>query len=139
MRGWTRGFSAFVTLLAVLAPLWLGPMLLPIEQAVAEANHVCACGMPVGTCGCLACELLEKQAREDGASPCPLLKGECGKGSLALGGFDAPPAILPAPVRLLAPPALARRSPAPPLDLVSLAPPAPPTRPPRLGLVTVRS
>jgi hypothetical protein len=107
---------SFFCLLATLAPLWLGPMLLPIERAYAEAHHACACGMAMGTCGCPECERIEHDRREGASSPVPLLKGECEKGAKLAGTSTMPPALMPPPVGVPAADAVAELA----------APPAPP-------------
>ncbi len=124
---------AFVALAVALSPLWLGPMLVPIERAFAEAHHVCACGMAVGTCGCPECEALERQQRTDDSSPVPLLKGECDRGTTLLGAPHLPPPLLPAPPGVLLSAGVAVLDPPACPALASLASPPPPTPPPRLG------
>jgi len=128
--GWLAR-SLAIALVALLSPLWLGPMLMPIERAVAEAHHVCACGMAVGTCGCPECEELER-ARHHGDSPAyPVLKGECDEGSALLGAAPLPPALLPAPVAVMPKATVTILDTPPRSSLASRAPPGPPTPPPR--------
>jgi hypothetical protein len=121
----------FGALMAALSPMWLGPMLLPIERAVAEAHHVCACGMAVGTCGCPECEKLEQAQREERPSPAPVLKGECDKQTGLLAAAHLPPAVLASTPAISPPVAVAELVPPPRRALVSMPQPAPPTPPPR--------
>ncbi len=120
-----------VCLVAALAPLWLGPMLTPIEQAFGAVHHVCACGMAVGTCGCPECEELERQHRLDEASPRPLLKGDCERNAGLLGAADLPPVVLPAALGVIPAPAVAELLPLARRSVVSVPNGPPPTPPPR--------
>jgi len=122
-----------VAVLAALSPLWLGAMLLPLEAAYAEAHHVCACGMAVGTCGCPECEALERMRHDDHASAVPLLKGECDRESGLGGGVHLPPGVLPAFLAVVAPSAVASVPTAVSRGLVSRVAAPPPTPPPRTG------
>jgi hypothetical protein len=46
--------------------MWLGPALLPLVTALGgQAEHVCACGMKRGTCGCPACAALEQERQRE--------------------------------------------------------------------------
>ena len=137
IQRWRRarhGLLTLLSLLAMLAPLWLGPMLAPIEQAIAESHHVCACGMAVGTCGCPDCDDLLRQAREGAPPICPMLKGECGQGTPLVGAASLPP-VLPAPLAADLPAlqivALLAADPRP--RLFSRMPPPPPRPPPIVG------
>ena len=134
IQRWQRarhGLLTLLGLLAMLAPLWLGPMLVPIEQAIADSHHVCACGMAVGTCGCPECDDLLRQAREGAPPVCPMLKGECGRGTPLVGAASLPPVLPPGlALDLEVPRAVTLLEAAPVLPLFSRAPPPPPTPPP---------
>jgi hypothetical protein len=118
-----------------LAPLWLGPALSPIMAAATEAQHVCACGMTPGTCGCPECERVERERlSEKSAPPFPTLKGECDTGSPVLSAVAIPPSILPASLSLTPPTFVALAPATPRVPLASLASPRPPTPPPRVRL-----
>jgi hypothetical protein len=117
-------------LIAVLAPLWLGPMLAPLAQAFVEAHHVCACGMAMGTCGCPECERIEEQRRQDEAPPFPVVKGECDKNGTPLANAPVPPMVLPALFAMIVPSTSSVALVSPSRSPVSRAAPPPPTRPP---------
>lgn len=126
---------ALLWLAVGLSSLWLGPLLVPLERAVAESRHVCACGMAPGTCGCPECARVERERLSAHTSrPYAVLQGECDHNSVLLGGAQAFPALLPAAigVRLPDPSGLVAQRPIPALR--SLGPPAPPTPPPRSSL-----
>ena len=64
-------FVAVVTLAATTAPLLLGPALTPLVRALGtQWDHLCACGMTAGKCGCAACAQLTQERRT--AAPSPL-------------------------------------------------------------------
>jgi hypothetical protein len=70
----------FAAVLAVLAPLLLGPALGPVTRALGGVDeHRCACGMVRGKCGCPECEHLEQaRLREQAPRPYPELRSQCG-------------------------------------------------------------
>jgi hypothetical protein len=70
---------ALVVLLVVALPAALGSALGPVLRDLAgSSQHVCKCGMPVGRCGCPACERLERERlRERQPDPLPALKRHC--------------------------------------------------------------
>ena len=72
-----RADITLLSLFVVLAPLWLGPSLPSLSRALGALGHVCACGMPMGTCGCSVCAQLEHQRRAERASLRPILKSTC--------------------------------------------------------------
>jgi hypothetical protein len=120
--------------LAFMAPLFLGPALGPLTRALGGvAEHLCACGMVPGTCGCPECELLERQRQLDHTPrPYPTLKSQCNDGEIATGFPALPPAVPPAAFILPAlPPRLLAGIGAPP-SAHSRDPRAPPTPPPRV-------
>lgn len=129
----SRGLLAlWVVLIAALSPLWMGPALTPVLAAVAEAHHVCACGMAVGTCGCPECERAEHQRLSDKAPrPYPVLKGECERGQAVLSSVAVPPSVLPASLSVC--PAMTATILEAPRKgvLISLERTGPPTPPPR--------
>jgi hypothetical protein len=83
---------AFVCALVLLAPMILGPALGPVTKALGgEPQHLCACGMVAGTCGCPECEKAEHQRhRENALHAYPVLKGKCA-------GDDVPVTFAPLP------------------------------------------
>jgi hypothetical protein len=114
-----------------LAPMWLGPLLVSIETAVAEAQHVCACGMPKGTCGCPECE--REQRMNEGARG-PMLKGACDPDGSPVVWTDAPPVHgAPLLVTFAGPPGPLLATATPPPGVRSALSPPPPTPPPRLA------
>jgi hypothetical protein len=128
-----RHGAAFVALLAMLAPLWLGPATLPLLRALAgDASHTCACGMAPGTCGCPECERLEhERQREHAPRPYRVLKSACDDQGAPLPSLAVPPCVMPATLALhdaritgLAPPALLAHD-------AARVPDGPPTPPPR--------
>jgi hypothetical protein len=78
LRQWARLVCA-VTLVALAAPAALGASLGPVLRELGESTqHVCKCGMPVGKCGCPACERTEEQRlSEHRADVAPSLKRHC--------------------------------------------------------------
>jgi hypothetical protein len=78
LRQWVRLVCA-MTLVALAAPAALGASLGPILRELAESTaHVCKCGMPVGKCGCPACERTEQQRlSEHRTEAAPTLKRHC--------------------------------------------------------------
>jgi hypothetical protein len=78
LRQWARLVCA-LTLVALAAPAALGASLGPILRQLGESTaHVCKCGMPVGKCGCPACERTEEQRlSEHRAEALPTLKRHC--------------------------------------------------------------
>jgi hypothetical protein len=143
-RGGSRALLAlWVVLVAALSPLWLGPALTPVLVAVAEAHHVCACGMAVGTCGCPECDRVEhdRLSRTDGVSkvprPYPVLKGECDQGQAVLSTVAVPPSVIPASFSLAdVITGTMLETPAPAV-LASLEPQRPPLPPPRGSQIAV--
>jgi hypothetical protein len=78
LRQWAR-HVCIVTLVALAAPAALGAALAPVLRELSPtAEHVCKCGMPVGKCGCRACDLLEKERLSEHRSEAvPTLKRHC--------------------------------------------------------------
>lgn len=119
--------------LAVLAPMVFGSALGPLSRALGGvAEHLCACGMVPGTCGCPECELLERQRQLDRTPrPYPVLKSQCSDGEIAAGFPSLPPAVPPAgfvlPTPSPRPLAMTDTPPSAP-SLDSLPPPTPPPR-----------
>jgi hypothetical protein len=104
----SRPFEAllgFALVLAVLAPMLLGPALGPLTRALGGTDeHRCACGMVQGECGCPECEALEHQRlREHAPRPYPVLRSQCGGDDVA-SGFAALPPALPLRVAFVLPP-----------------------------------
>ena len=78
LRQWARLVCA-VTLVVLAAPAALGASLGPVLRELGESTqHVCKCGMPVGKCGCPACERTEQQRlSEHRTEAAPILKRHC--------------------------------------------------------------
>jgi hypothetical protein len=80
-RAVVRHAVALVAALVVAAPLVFGPAFAWALHAMGgEAEHLCACGMKQGTCGCPECERLtaQKQAeKKDAAIPYRTFKRAC--------------------------------------------------------------
>jgi len=78
LRQWARLVCA-VTLVVLAAPAALGASLGPVLRELGDSTgHVCKCGMPVGKCGCPACERTEQQRlSEHRTEAAPILKRHC--------------------------------------------------------------
>jgi len=132
----TRSLAALCLALAfVLLPLALGPAMSSFAIALGGApEHLCACGMKAGTCGCPECERRERLLRTDDAPPVPNTRavlGSCddhGRGSLAA---SLPPAIVPPTLSVLASPCFGVLATAVVIEGAPPEPGAPPTPPPR--------
>ena len=132
--GWTRKrlWSLVVSLFVVLGPLWLGPAMAPINAALGAHDHVCACGMQAGTCGCPECAEMERERRaEHEATAVPVLKGSCSDDDGAAPGSPLPPCVLPATFVAALIPDVAHLAPRSALPGVSVETTEPPTPPPR--------
>jgi hypothetical protein len=69
-----------------------------------EAVHMCACGMKAGTCGCPACDLLEKQrVAEHAPKPFPVLRSQCNDDAEILPTGAVPPCTIASPAFVVAP------------------------------------
>jgi hypothetical protein len=120
--------------LAVLLPMILGPGLGPVTRALGGASeHLCACGMARGTCGCPECEALERaRLREHAPRPYPVVRARCAGDDEVLPGYAALPPSLPGSQSVLLPPsprALAKLE--RPAEALSCDPSPPATPPPR--------
>jgi hypothetical protein len=83
------GGNAFGAWLRVVAP---------------EVVHNCACGMKAGTCGCAACERLEKQRLDDRApKPYPVMRSQCDDDAEMVPAGTVPPCTVASPSFELAP------------------------------------
>ena len=78
LRRWAR-LVCTVTLVVLAAPAALGASLSPIFHELGDSTvHVCKCGMPVGKCGCPACDRAEQQRlSEHMTEVVPVLKRHC--------------------------------------------------------------
>ena len=114
----------------VLAPLALGPAFSPLVMALGGGpEHICACGMKQGTCGCPECEQLTSPDAHPTAPLTHAVLGSCDDhGRRPLGG-GLPPAIVPASLALVTY-GLSDVLPATPAPRGSSHPPAPPPTPP---------
>jgi hypothetical protein len=78
LRQWAR-LVCTVTLVVLAAPAALGASLGPILNELGDSTgHVCKCGMPVGKCGCPACDRAEQERLgEHRTEAAPILKRHC--------------------------------------------------------------
>jgi len=78
LRQWAR-LVCTVTLVVLATPAALGASLDPVLRQLGDSTtHVCKCGMPVGKCGCSACERAEQQRlSEHRTEAAPTLKRHC--------------------------------------------------------------
>jgi hypothetical protein len=85
-----------VAMLALAAPLLLGPAYGAVVRLVAgaEAVHSCACGMQRGRCGCSECEEIEAQRVHDAEGGVVVLRSSCDGDAVAITSA-VPPATLP--------------------------------------------
>jgi hypothetical protein len=98
--------AGVVFVLALLAPLILGPALGPLAVALGGgAEHRCACGMVQGSCGCPECERIEHQRlHERSPAPYAVLRSQCHDDEATPGAPALPPGIeAPAGFALAAP------------------------------------
>jgi hypothetical protein len=125
-RALAHRLAALAALLALLAPMWLGPAAAPLARALGgEPTHACSCGMAPGKCGCPEC------AAEGGPHAYATCKSSC-DGDAALRPPDAlMTCVLPAPHARHEPAPSAVASVSRALVLHSLEGEGPPTPPPR--------
>jgi hypothetical protein len=121
------------TLLAVCAPMWLGPGFGALLQTLgAHASHTCACGMAPGKCGCPECARLEEtRKRESAPRPYPVLKSTCDDDSPAQFAAVVAPGVLGATFFCIDPPFEDAASPPAPPGWISFDGNAPPKPPPK--------
>ena len=116
--------------LLVVAPMWLGPSLVPLLRAVHESAHTCACGMAPGKCGCPVCVRVERERRQ-GLRAGPVIRATCDDDSILA---PRTPGLLFTPHRELTVALLGTSGelpvqvPAPPLLPNPEGPPTPPPR-----------
>jgi hypothetical protein len=79
LRSWARVACAVVVLAVIAVPAALGSSLGPVVRELGGSiEHVCKCGMPLGKCGCPACERLERERlRDQRPDSVPTLKRHC--------------------------------------------------------------
>jgi hypothetical protein len=82
-----------VVMLAVLAPIALGPATGAIARALGALDHACACGMAPGKCGCPACVRLERERHRQATQP--VLKSNCEREGAVVPTALLPPCVLP--------------------------------------------
>ncbi len=71
-------WGTLACLLALVAPMWLGPAMSPLVRALGGTpEHHCACGMKRGQCGCAECEAAARREDRDARSPIPVLSTHC--------------------------------------------------------------
>jgi hypothetical protein len=126
---------AFVALLAVMTPLWLGSATVPVLTALGFGpEHQCACGMVRGQCGCPECERLEQQRqRESAPRPYSVLKSTCDSQDSPLPSASVPPGVMPVALLLRESPVGTMLPQVAPVPLLSFVGDGPPTPPPRLS------
>jgi hypothetical protein len=132
IRRLARDVTALVSVLVVISPIWLGPAIGALSRTIGAPTHVCACGMPMGKCGCAACARLERQRASDrGSLSGPILKSTCDDWSAAVpsgpplacilqAAIDLPASTVEASLRV---PAFAHR-----FSRMGEGPPTPPPR-----------
>ena len=75
LRRLVTSTKVLVAMLAIFAPMSLGPATGALARAVGAIHHACACGMAPGKCGCPECERLEREATRRTARP--VLEANC--------------------------------------------------------------
>src|SRR5580692_5801535 len=118
LRRLARSTRVLVAMLAILAPIGLGPATGAIARALGALDHACACGMAPGKCGCPACARLERERHRQ--APEPVLKSNCEREGAVVPTAPLPLCVLPGEIVLdapvleepLAPPPLTRLHPA---------------------------
>ena len=126
-------FARLAVLLALIAPVSLGPAMAPLVIALGGApEHHCVCGMKRGECGCPDCEALERARAHENDSPLPSVRSRCDTDGALVTGAPAMPCV--ASFHVVADAALpSTEANEPPLDLdpqerLTTAPPTPPPR-----------
>jgi hypothetical protein len=119
-----------VAMLAVLAPIGLGPATGAVARALGALDHACACGMAPGTCGCPACARLERERTRRETNP--VLESNCERDGAAVPIAPLPPCVLAGQIALDVP-GIEESMASPLLVLVHLVDrDGPPTPPPRV-------
>ncbi|MGO9834387.1 MAG: hypothetical protein ACLP1X_09245 [Polyangiaceae bacterium] len=130
LRRLARSTRVLLAVLAVLAPIGLGPATGAIAHALGALDHACACGMAPGKCGCPACARLERERSRRGTSP--VLESNCERDGAAVPVAPLPPCVLPSELALDVS-GLEESLASPPLTPLHLADrDGPPTPPPRV-------
>ncbi len=122
--------------IAPLAPLALGPALGALVAELGGQNdHVCACGMKPGTCGCPKCERALLGGDPVASDTSATLRACDDHGHPPLPSV-LPVCVIPAgALALAASPTVGVLAPLPPAREAPFDPAPPPTPPPRLDLV----
>lgn len=120
-----------VAMLAVLAPISLGPATGAIARALGALDHACACGMAPGKCGCPACARLQREREHQSVSR-PVLESNCEREGTVLPTAPLPPCILPGELALDAPVLQDALASLVPTRLHAADRDGPPTPPPRV-------
>jgi hypothetical protein len=138
LPGWV---SLVFVMVALLAPLALGPALAPLVAELGGASdHACACGMKPGTCGCPECALLAG-LEQDAVASVPATDATlatfraCDDHGRAPLPYATPPCIVPALLAVAVNPRAGLLAPLLSPRGVPSQPDAPPTPPPRRSLV----
>jgi hypothetical protein len=138
VRRWVRLACVIAVGIVLAAPLLLGPALAPMARALGgDPQHLCACGMEEGKCGCPECERMAQAAHDDDMadaipSPRPVLKSGCDDDTRVVPSFAAfTVATLPAGETLPPPHAMASTDTLAPDTLLPRGRKRPPTPPPR--------
>ncbi|MDP9002164.1 MAG: hypothetical protein M3O46_18890 [Myxococcota bacterium] len=127
-----RDAVALVSMLVLVSPIWLGPAMSFVSREMARPQHLCACGMAMGKCGCPTCARIAQQGdRETGSKRCPAVKMTCDDENASLSSSSPLMCDLPREIgivasvtnELMSPPMLAHR-----LSLDAERPPIPPPR-----------
>jgi len=87
-------FARLAVLLALIAPVWLGPAMAPLVIALGGApEHHCLCGMKHGECGCPECEALEHARAHEHDSPLPTIRSTCDTDGVLIAQVPAMPFV----------------------------------------------
>ena len=126
-------FARLAVLLALIAPVWLGPAMTPLVIALGGApEHHCMCGMKRGECGCPDCEALERARAHENDSPLPSVRSRCETDGALVAGCPAMPFVASFhAIADAALPSTEASEPPPSLDPEERLTTPPPTPPPR--------
>jgi len=123
--------KALVAMLAILAPMSLGPATGALARALGALDHACACGMTPGKCGCPACARLERERTRQTAAR-PVLEANCERETAAPPTASWPPCTIPRELALEASETAGSVEAPIPAQLQPFDSDGPPTPPPRV-------